>query len=38
MDRRDEIQFLRKFRARVDQYLFLGFSPPEGLILIYEVL
>ncbi len=32
MDRRDEIQFLRKFRAKVNQYLFLGFSPPEGLI------
>jgi len=32
MDRRNEIQFLREFREKIDQYLFLGFSPPEGLI------
>jgi hypothetical protein len=32
MDRTDELEFLKEFREKVDEYLFLGLAPCEGLV------
>lgn len=29
MNRKDDIEFLEKFRKNIDEYLFLGYAPPE---------
>lgn len=30
MDRKDDIDFLGRFRGKIDKYLFLGYAPPEN--------
>ena len=32
MDRTDELEFLKEFKEKVDEYLFLGLAPSEGLV------
>jgi len=28
LDRKDDIEFMKRFREKIDQYLFLGYAPP----------